>query len=65
MRIAQLRAVGGDADAAFRWLARLRERNQTLLLLNLPSPCSTTCATTRAGSACWRSSVARRSSCGR
>jgi TolB-like protein/DNA-binding winged helix-turn-helix (wHTH) protein len=38
MRIAQLRAVGGDADAAFRWLARLRERNQTLLLLNLPSP---------------------------
>ena len=38
MRIAQLHAVGGDADAAFRWLARLRERNQTLLLKNLPDP---------------------------
>ena len=38
MRIAQLHAVGGDADAAFRWLARLRERNQMLLLTNLPDP---------------------------
>ncbi len=38
MRIAQLHAVGGDVDTAFRWLARLRERKQTLLLKNLPDP---------------------------
>ena len=38
VRIAQLHAIEGDTDAAFRWLARVRANNQTLLLMNLPTP---------------------------
>jgi hypothetical protein len=38
VRVAQLYAVDGASDQALAWIARARQRNQTLLLTSLPDP---------------------------